>query len=109
MHVFKGHKNIVNCLDVTDSDIFSGSWDNTIIRWSRSVCFNWQRIIKQLEWELGICVQGAHGRCPVFAVSGQFTVQRVHLSHHVRRLTFQVYGQINSCLGCGGSLMIKYR
>ena len=37
MHVFKGHKNIVNCVDVTESDIYSGSWDMTIIRWSRSV------------------------------------------------------------------------
>jgi len=37
MHVFKGHKNIVNCLDITDSDIYSGSWDMTVIRWSRAV------------------------------------------------------------------------
>lgn len=37
MHVFKGHKNIVNCIDVTDADIYSGSWDMTIIQWSRAV------------------------------------------------------------------------
>eukprot|EP00842_Homolaphlyctis_polyrhiza_P003277 jgi/Hompol1/3950/HPOL_003410-RA len=36
MHVFKGHKNIVNCIDVIDTDIFSGSWDMTIIQWSRA-------------------------------------------------------------------------
>jgi hypothetical protein len=37
MHVFKGHKNIVNCIDVIDTDLFSGSWDTTIIQWSRAV------------------------------------------------------------------------
>jgi hypothetical protein len=37
MHVFKGHKNIVNCIDVIDTDIYSGSWDTTIIQWNRSV------------------------------------------------------------------------
>ncbi|KAJ3350973.1 Mitochondrial fission protein [Entophlyctis luteolus] len=37
MHVFKGHSNIVNCLDVTNTDIFSGSWDHKIIQWSRAV------------------------------------------------------------------------
>ena len=36
MHVFKGHKNIVNCIDVIDTDLFSGSWDMTIIQWSRA-------------------------------------------------------------------------
>jgi WD40 repeat protein len=36
MHVFKGHKNIVNCIEVIDTDIFSGSWDTTVIQWSRA-------------------------------------------------------------------------
>jgi hypothetical protein len=40
MHVFKGHKNIVNCIDVIDTDLFSGSWDMTIIQWNRAVIQN---------------------------------------------------------------------
>lgn len=36
MHTFKGHKNIVNCIDVIGSDVFSGSWDSTVIQWSRA-------------------------------------------------------------------------